>query len=138
MGDVDFHGSARSLSFEVMDEHSWLAKLARRRAFNLEFLFGGRIYDYVPVKTLRSQPARIRWTVSHELSHSIMSLKGTRWSLTHKGTTTMHQTVIDEKKHDDDICTYADCDATKGNKGCKRFLDADLMWLILSCDAGES
>ena len=123
------------MSFKVVDDSSTIMKAgemvgARKASFNAEFLVGAGVYSYIPREKL-NDPTRaddIIETISHEICHSIMSLKSKLWSLTHKGTSTVGQEAIPGKPADNDICTYAPTAS-----GGKRFLESDLMWLVVSC-----
>jgi hypothetical protein len=150
------------LSFSVQDENSTITQLQERfgrvASFNIEFLVGGGIYSYLPVSTLRTAVTNqtvkenIERTISHEMCHSIMNLKSTQWSLTHKGTSTIFQDPLPDAPADEDICTYAPFTAHAEKRkaqqicagkpvdtaGCKRFLETDLMWLVLSCAEEDS
>jgi len=124
------------MSFRVVDDTSAIMKAAdlvgaRKASFNTEFLAGLGVVSYLPRDKLNdpSREHEIVETISHELCHSIMSLKSKLWSLTHKGTSTVGQEAISGKPADNDICTYA----PTASGGKKHFLESDLMWLVISC-----
>ena len=124
------------LSIRVVDDSSAIMKVAdkvgaRKASFNAEFLFGGGVFSYIPRDKLNDPKRKDHMieTISHEICHSIMSLKSKHWSLTHKGTSTIGQEAISGLAADNDICTYAPAVSS----GSKHFLESDLMWLVISC-----
>lgn len=124
------------MSIRVVDDSSVIMKAAdkvgaRKASFNAEFLVGGGVFSYIPRDKLNDPKRKhdIVETISHEICHSIMSLKSMHWSLTHKGTSTIGQEALSSLAADNDICTYAPAKSS----GSKHFLESDLMWLVISC-----